>query len=291
MIKVVEREGRYFLQDEYGEEEEWTLERMRLFNERQAAISKELLDYADTYNSKFINNPLTTGGIPKKAWSYVNIDIFFRGLKVYFQSVFDEGGELNSCFQMCDLSISQLKKERAAPFADKDLIKYFLAGWKETKRFLSFFPSVSGTPHPGSAQPHATPAPPVARPIKTIADLCLAPFTPADLTTLLLYVKAIPTEPPYRWAHLPNGKGKGCISKLAAALCVLSEEKRFSPDVDDWSTATEDTYGIPLGKKVLTYRYNATNNRRSNGSATFDTATEKAQKWLSRWKPSKTDSY
>lgn len=44
----------------------------------------------------------------------------------------------------------------------------------------------------------ATPAPPVSHPPIQVDDLCLNSFTPADLTELLVSVKAIPKELPHR---------------------------------------------------------------------------------------------
>ncbi|WP_324671482.1 hypothetical protein [Hymenobacter sp. GOD-10R] len=123
-------------------------------------------------------------------------------------------------------------------------------------------------------------------PACTIADLCLSNFTSANLSSLLIYLKAIDKDLSSRPFRPLRGKGKGAISKVAAALSVLSRAGLFSADKDQWSEATDKAYGIPLGAKVLAYEYGATRGKTPsyNGSAAFDTATEKANLWLDRWK-------
>lgn len=119
-----------------------------------------------------------------------------------------------------------------------------------------------------------------------VIDLCLPPFTSNDLTTLLLYLKALPGAIPHRWNEPPRGKGKGAISKIAAALGVLSSDNLLRDDKEIWSEAIERDYGIRLGAKALDYEYKS-----HNGSYTFDTATEKSRNWVERWKLTVSDSY
>jgi hypothetical protein len=143
-IPVIEREGRYFLQFEDGELER-TPEQIRQFMERSEAISNVLKEHLTAWENKFKKNPLATGQIPKNSWSYVSIDDHMQAIKQVCQQQFNEGKSLEACSQICEMAISTLKKERDAPHTDKDLVKYYIAGWKDVRRFIAFFPA---TPKP-----------------------------------------------------------------------------------------------------------------------------------------------
>lgn len=132
----------------------------------------------------------------------------------------------------------------------------------------------------------ATPAPPVSHPPVQVDDLCLNSFTPANLTELLVSLKAIPKELPHRWTDNPAGRG-GAPSRIAAALTVLSQETSnlFSPDRDLWPEAIQNTYGVTLSKKIMGYKYGR-KNIITVGTETFDTATKETELWLKRWKSS-----
>lgn len=144
MIPIIERDGRYFVQCEDGELER-TPEQLRLFTERLETNSNLFKERLTAWENKFKNSCLATGKTPKNSWDYLYIDDHMQAMKQLCQQEFNEGNSLENCSKMCDMAISKLKMERAAPNTDKDLIKYYLAGWKDIRLFISLFPVPSAT--------------------------------------------------------------------------------------------------------------------------------------------------
>ena len=155
MIPMIERDGRYFLQFENGEELERTPEQMRLLKEALEAKGKAIEDQMATMESKFKRSGLGSGKLPVKAHAYLYIENVMQAMKQLCQHDFDKGTSLEYCSKMCEMSISKLKMERAVPTADKNIINYFIAGWKDIRRFTALFPTTSERETEATAHPWA----------------------------------------------------------------------------------------------------------------------------------------
>lgn len=129
-----------------------------------------------------------------------------------------------------------------------------------------------------------TPAPPVRRSPIQVDDLCLNSFTPADLTELLISVKAIPKELPHQWLEKPANR-LGVQSRIVAALTTLSQphNKLFSNESDLWEEAILATYGVSLGRIVTKYDYDY-KSANAKGSNTFGDVIEITDRYIKRWK-------
>lgn len=185
MIKIIERDGRYFLQDEFGEEKERTLEQLRQGEQQLRALQEHLQESAEMYRHMHVK----VGAMPKDADTYIRLKLHFRNFQKLIEESFREEKELDSFFKLFELSIANLKLDLANPHSNKELISFQIRGYKGLKTFVKLFPKKQPAP------PATVTAAPQSDPLKsgTAAADATGPFAPlllnytvSELTQLLI---------------------------------------------------------------------------------------------------------
>ncbi|MBU6119492.1 hypothetical protein [Hymenobacter siberiensis] len=119
----------------------------------------------------------------------------------------------------------------------------------------------------------------------TIAELCISPFTPADLSNLLQHLRLIDS----RGNCLTNdlrGKAQGLRSKFTAAYRVLHRRGLMDSTSNnaEWVNAFHIAYGAAIGETAQNIELTGHGKAAATSSLPFKKGVDEAETWVSDWR-------
>lgn len=137
---------------------------------------------------------------------------------------------------------------------------------------------------PATTEPLQPGSPALETPVPTVADLCRLPFTPADLSELLVRLKVISPAGTCLTNDL-KGKAQGPRAAFTAAYRVLHRAGLLNPVVDDktWATAFLQAYGAKLGKGAISHKLTVHGTAFTPAPLPFTEAVNTTREWVNEW--------
>lgn len=125
---------------------------------------------------------------------------------------------------------------------------------------------------------------PVKRRGITIEQLCLLPFTPADLTDLLQHLRVLDSDGNNLTVTF-KGRNRSQWGKFTAAYRVLQRYKLMDVTSNDveWADAFKIAYKVELGPEVRGHSLAPQGFARRETSDAFKEGVENARYWVERW--------
>lgn len=130
-----------------------------------------------------------------------------------------------------------------------------------------------------------TAAKPRLKKVTSVSDLCVAPFTPSDLTALLQYLGLL-NENGENLTTQYKGKKRAEWGKFTAAYRVLQRMGLMNATANDseWATAFKNTYQTDLKTEVCSHSLAAPNKAREPCTLAFKKGVEEVFHWAKQWK-------
>lgn len=219
-MKVIEREGRLFLQLLDGE-----IETTREELQKQAEWAENFIRHSETWLKLYKGKEWTIGTTPKDADFHVHLTIIFEDLEKYFEEKYHAGESLWTAYKMCDAAIFEANKSLLNPYGNTDRDKAWIARWQAMKGFLDLFPKRGAfdttPPYEAPAPPaKGTPAADVRRYFPKAAIIHGTTATDANaLHQLAVWL--------LHWAERPSGKRYSLPGQLREQLAAHPDAGKF----------------------------------------------------------------
>ncbi len=121
--------------------------------------------------------------------------------------------------------------------------------------------------------------------IKNVSELCVAPFTPTDLASLLQYLGLLDANGENLTIQY-KGKKRAEWGKFTAAYRVLHRMGLMNATANDneWAAAFKSAYQTDLKTEVCSHTLAATNRAKESCTLVFKKSVEDAFQWAEQWK-------